>query len=126
VKECIVSDKAPPAVGPYSHAVKCGQLVYTSGQIAIDPVSGIMVEKEISAQTGQCLRNVESVLQAAGCSLADVIKATIFLTNMTDFEIVNKIYASFFKGDFPARSVVEVSSLPKGALIEIEAIAHKA
>ena len=126
MKECIVSDKAPPAVGPYSHAVKCGQLVYTSGQIAIDPVSGIMVEKEISAQTGQCLRNVESVLQAAGCSLADVIKATIFLTNMTDFEIVNKIYASFFKGDFPARSVVEVSSLPKGALIEIEAIAHKA
>jgi 2-iminobutanoate/2-iminopropanoate deaminase len=126
VKECIVSDKAPSAVGPYSHAVKCGQLVFTSGQIALDPVSGTMVENEISAQTGQCLRNVESVLQAAGCSLVDVIKTTIFLTNMADFEIVNKTYASFFDGDFPARSVVEVSSLPKGALIEIEAVAYKA
>ena len=125
MKECISSDKAPAAVGPYSHAVRCGNLVYTSGQIAIDPATGAMVENDISSQTEQCIKNLESVLQAAGCSLSDIIKSTVFITNMADFEIVNKIYASFFSGNFPARSVVEARSLPKNALIEIEAVACK-
>lgn len=121
-KTVINAKKAPAAVGPYVHAVKAGNLVFTSGQIGLIPETGVLAEG-IVAQTEQVLKNLGAVLEKAGLSYEDVIKTTVFLDDINDFAAVNEIYAKYFIGDAPARSCVEVAALPKGALIEIEVIA---
>jgi 2-iminobutanoate/2-iminopropanoate deaminase len=120
----ISTDKAPAAIGPYSQAVEIDGLIFTSGQIALTP-AGEFLDMDIESQTKQVLQNLSEVLNEAGSSLQDVIKTTIFLANMDDFTKVNEIYASFFGSHKPARSTVAVKTLPKDALIEIEAIARK-
>lgn len=119
----IHTKNAPAAVGPYSQAIVADKIVYTSGQIPLDPVSGVIEASDIEAQTKQVIHNLSAVLEAAGSSLDRVIKTTCFLKNIEDFAAFNAIYAEYFKGK-PARSCVEVSNLPKGALVEIEAIAE--
>jgi len=118
----IQTDKAPQAIGPYSQAVSVNAMVYTSGQIALTP-SGEMLERDISLQTHQVLKNLSAVLQEAGSSLDKVIKTTIFLDSMDDFVVVNEIYAHYFQNHKPARATVAVKTLPKNALVEIDAIA---
>lgn len=120
--EFVQTDKAPAAIGPYSQAVKTNTMVYTSGQIALTP-SGDMLERDIKLQTRQVLTNLKNVLEEAGSGLEHVVKTTIFLENMEDFGIVNVIYAEFFGEHKPARSTIAVKTLPKEALVEIEAIA---
>ena len=123
-KTRIVTDNAYSAFGPFSQAIRTGRFVFTSGQLPIDPKTGNLVNGDIRAQTRQVLENIRAILAAAGCSLEDVVKATIFITDMGDFTAVNEEYASYFnQGDKPARSTVEVSGLAKGAKVEIEAIA---
>ena len=122
-KEIIATNKAPAAIGPYSQAVKIGELVFVAGQIPIDPASGEVVNGDIQSQTRQALKNVEAVITAAGSSLDKVIKTTVFITSMDDFSLVNEIYAEFFSTFAPARACVEVSRLPKDVNVEIEAIA---
>ena len=122
-KECIQSDKAPSAIGPYSQAIKCGNLLFTSGQIPLDPQSGQMVGEEIKTQTRRVLENLTAVLAAGGATLDNVIKTTCFLDNMNDFSQFNEVYQEFFKYGAPARSCVAVERLPKDVLVEIEAIA---
>jgi 2-iminobutanoate/2-iminopropanoate deaminase len=122
-KEIVSTQKAPGAVGPYSQAVKCGNMVYTAGQVAINPETGQMVEGGIKEQTHQVFANLKAVLEAAGTSLENVVKATVFITDMEKFGEVNEVYAQYFTGDFPARSCIEVGKLPKDALVEIEVIA---
>jgi len=119
----IETSKAPAAIGPYSQAITSGGLVFTSGQIPIDPSSGALAGAGIKAQAEQAIRNLAAVLEAAGSSLESVIKTTCFLRSMADFDEFNKIYAGYFTGR-PARSCVEVAALPKGALVEIEAVAE--
>lgn len=121
-KTTIHSKNAPAAVGPYVHAVKAGDFVFTSGQIGLIPETGSLAEG-IEAQTEQVLKNLGAVLAEAALSYSDVIKTTVFVDNMDDFAVVNDIYAKYFTGEAPARSCVEVASLPKGALVEIEVIA---
>jgi len=118
----IQTDKAPQAIGPYSQAVSVNAMVYTSGQIALTP-SGEMLESDISLQTHQVLKNLSAVLKEAGSSLEKVVKTTIFLDSMDDFVVVNEIYAQYFKDHKPARATVAVKTLPKNALVEIDAIA---
>jgi len=122
-KECIQSDKAPSAIGPYSQAIKCGNLLITSGQIPLDPQSGQVVGEEIKTQTRRVLENLTAVLAAGGATLDNVIKTTCFLDNMNDFSQFNEVYQEFFKYGAPARSCVAVERLPKDVLVEIEAIA---
>ena len=121
--EIISTDHAPAAVGPYSQAIKVGGFVYTAGQIALVPALGQLVEGGIEAQTQQVMQNLTAVLEAAGAGLEDVVKTTIFVTDMADFAAVNQVYGSFFNSSLPARSTVQVSALPLGANVEIEAIA---
>ena len=118
----IYTKDAPAAIGPYSQAIAYGGLVYTSGQIAIDPATGSIDAHGIEAQTEQAIRNLKAVLEAAGTDLTRVIKTTCFLQSMADFAAFNAVYEQYFTGK-PARSCVEVSKLPKGALVEIEAVA---
>ena len=122
-REIIATDQAPGAVGPYSQAVRAGDFVFTAGQIALDPATGQMVEGGIEAQARQALTNVSAVLQAAGTSLANVVKTTVFLAEMGEFKAMNGVYAEFFPDAPPARSAVQAAALPLGARIEIEAIA---
>lgn len=122
-KKVISTDQAPAAVGPYSQAIRVGKLVYTAGQIALDPVTGIMVEGDIAAQTRQVLQNLQAVLEAAGTSLGNVVKTTVFLLDMAEFAAMNVVYGEFFTGKPPARSTVQVAALPLGARVEIEAMA---
>jgi 2-iminobutanoate/2-iminopropanoate deaminase len=119
----ISTDKAPSALGPYSQGVKTSTFVFCSGQIAIEPETAIFTKGGISEQTHQILKNIKAVLEAAGSDIAYVVKTTVFLTDMSDFEAMNKVYGEYFKGSLPARSTIQVSALPKGAPIEIEAIA---
>jgi len=121
--EIIESKKAPAAIGPYSQAIKLNGLVYTSGQIPINPETGNIEAATIEDQAKQVIKNLEEVLLAAGSGLDKVIKTTCFLKNMSDFAAFNEVYAGYFKSK-PARSCVEVSALPKGALVEIEVIAR--
>ena len=123
-KETVFTNKAPEAIGPYSQAIKIGSLVFTSGQIPLDPVTGKLISDDIIDQTSQVLKNLEEVLKAAGSSLQKVIKTTIFIQNMEDFGLINEVYGRFFAENPPARSTVEVSRLPKDVKIEIEAIAQ--
>lgn len=124
MRKTVFAKKAPAAVGPYVHAVETEQLVFTSGQLGLDPETGVLADG-IEAQTHQALKNLGAVLEAAGLGYADVVRTMVFLDNMDDFATVNSIYAEYFVGEAPARSCVEVARLPKGGLIEIEAIAAK-
>ena len=120
----ISTKKAPAAIGPYSQAIRVGNLVYTSGQIPIDPATGAFVEGGIKEQTRQSLTNVKAILEEAGTSLTNVVKTTVFMADMADFADMNSVYAEFFTEPYPARSAVAVKTLPKGALVEIEVIAE--
>ena len=122
--KAISTKKAPAAIGPYSQAIRVGNLVYTSGQIPIDPATGAFVEGGIKEQTRQSLTNVKAILEEAGSSLANVVKTTVFMADMADFADMNSVYAEFFTEPYPARSAVAVKTLPKGALVEIEVIAE--
>lgn len=125
MKKIINTQAAPAAIGPYSQAIEAGNLVYTSGQLPIDPATGAFPEGGIKAQTRQSLTNVEAVLKAAGLNMNAVVKTTVFLADMADFADMNSVYSEFFAEPFPARSAVAVKTLPKGALVEIEVVAAK-
>ena len=120
-KTVIATKAAPAALGPYSQAISLGKLVFCSGQLGLDPASGELAEG-VRAQAERSIRNLKAVAEAAGGSLESIVKTTIFLKNMADFSTVNEVYGSFFSGDKPARSTVEVARLPKDGLVEIEAI----
>ncbi|MCQ2420090.1 MAG: RidA family protein [Clostridia bacterium] len=122
MKSVISTEKAPAAIGPYSQGIRAGNLIITSGQLPADPATGAFPEG-IEAQTKQSLENCKSVLEAAGASLANVIKTTVFLSDMNNFAAMNGVYATYFEGAFPARSAVQAARLPKDALVEIECIA---
>lgn len=122
-RRIIATDKAPAAVGPYSQAVRVDNSIFTAGQIAIDPATGKLIEGNIADQTRQVLQNLSAVLEAAGSSLAQVIKTTIYLADMDDFAAMNQVYAEFFPTDPPARTTVQAGRLPLEARVEIEAIA---
>ncbi|MDO5154083.1 MAG: RidA family protein [Eubacteriales bacterium] len=121
----IHTPNAPAAIGPYSQAVQAGNMLFVSGQIPIDPAMGAFAGDDITSQTRQSLTNVKNILEAAGYSCADVVKTTVLLANIEDFAAMNAVYAEFFTGDCPARAAFAVKAIPKGALVEIEAIACK-
>lgn len=122
--KAINTQKAPAAIGPYSQAIRVGNLLYTSGQLPIDPATGAFPEGGIKAQTRQSLTNVKAILEEAGIDMGHVVKTTVFMADMGDFADMNSVYAEFFSAPFPARSAVAVKTLPKGALVEIEVIAE--
>lgn len=126
-KQAVSTKSAPAAIGPYSQAVRVGDFLYSSGQVALDPATGALVEGGIEAQTARAIENLKAVLEAAGTGLQNVVKTTVFLKNMGDFAAMNAVYATYFAPDSvvaPARSTVEVARLPKDALVEIEVIAR--
>ena len=123
-KQVIATSRAPAAVGPYSQAVRVGEWVFVSGQIPLHPGTGVVVIGGIEEQTRQALDNLRSVLKAAGASLREVVKTTIYLVDLADFTSVNQIYASYFEVDPPARATMQVAALPKGVFVEVDAIAH--
>ena len=125
MKTVISAAGAPAAIGPYSHAIVAGDLVFTSGQIPLVPETGKLAGDTIEVQTEQVFKNLESVLTAAGVTFADVVKTTVFITDLANFKAVNEIYATRFPNDPPARSCFQVCALPGGAMVEIEMIAHK-
>ena len=122
-KEIVRAVGAPKAIGPYSHAVKACQFLYTSGQLGMDPVSGVLVDGGVEEETRQALLNLKAVLEAGGSSLEQVLKTTVFLRDMADFTRMNTVYAEFFKENPPARSAVQVAALPRNGAVEIEAVA---
>jgi 2-iminobutanoate/2-iminopropanoate deaminase len=121
-KNVIQTDRAPKAIGPYSQAIRTETMIYTAGQIGLDPASGELVAGSVEEQTHQALANLQNVIEAAGSTLGHVVKTTVFLKDMNDFPKMNAIYAEFFGDNPPARSTVAVAGLPKGGLVEIEAI----
>ena len=123
-KKIIKPLKAASAVGPYNQAVRLGDLLFCSGQIPIDPATGNLVSGNIKAQAERVLENVKAILDDQGVTFANVVKSTVFLTNLADFAGMNEVYAKYFTADFPARSTIQVAGLPKGANVEIEVIAH--
>lgn len=123
MKKVINTNQAPAAIGPYNQAIKVGNLVYTSGQIPINPATGNFVEGGIKEQTCQSLTNIKAILEETGLSMNKVVKTTVFLADMNDFADMNSVYAEFFSEPYPARSAVAVKTLPKGALVEIEVVA---
>ena len=123
MKKIVSTNEAPAAIGPYSQAVRRGSLLFCSGQIPLDPKSGEIVSGDIATQTRRVLDNIAAVLRAEGLTFDNVVKTTIFLTDLRDFQTVNEVYSSYFKEQPPARSTVQVSALPKGAKVEIEVIA---
>jgi len=122
-KQVISTSNAPAAIGPYSQAVRVGDLLYTSGQIPLDPATGALVEGDIAVQARQSLTNIKAILEAAGTDMSAVVKTTVFLKNMDDFAAMNEVYAQFFVEPYPARSAVQVAKLPRDVLVEIEAVA---
>jgi 2-iminobutanoate/2-iminopropanoate deaminase len=118
----IQAEKAPKAIGPYSHAVQAGHLLYTSGQLGIEPATGNLAAGGVEAETRQALMNLQTILEAAGSSLAQVVKTTVFLRDINDFARMNAVYATFFPQEPPARSAFQVAALPKAAAVEIEAV----
>lgn len=124
MKKIISTQDAPKAIGPYSQAVQAGDFLYISGQIPIDPKTGEFAGNDIKTQTRQSLTNICAILQAAGCSIEQVVKVNVYLNDMNDFTAMNEVYGEFFTKDYPARAAVEVAKLPKAALVEIEAIAY--
>ena len=125
MKKVIQTDQAPAAIGPYSQGIDLGNLIFTSGQIALNPETGKLVEGGIVPQTEQVFRNIEAILAADGLNTSNIVKTVVYLKNISDFAVVNEIYSRHFSGDYPARSAVQVADLPKGALVEIECIAAK-
>ena len=126
MKKIIATTNAPAAIGPYSQAIDCGTFLVTSGQIALEPAAGEMVKGGVAEQTRQALLNLKAILAEAGLTMDNVVKTTVFLQNMGDFAAMNAVYAEFFtEGNYPARSAVQVGALPKGALVEIEALCSK-
>jgi 2-iminobutanoate/2-iminopropanoate deaminase len=123
MRQQVETGGAPAAIGPYSQAIRVGELVFAAGQVGLDPASGELVQGGVTEQTDRALRNVTAVLDAAGASLERVVKTTVFLADMDDFAAMNEVYARHFSAPFPARSTVAVKTLPKGALVEVEAIA---
>jgi 2-iminobutanoate/2-iminopropanoate deaminase len=123
-KTIIKPAKSPAAVGPYNHAVRIGDLLFCAGQIPIDPATGNLISGDIKTQTERVLQNVKAILDDQKLTFTNVIKSTVFLTNLADFASMNEIYSKHFTSDFPARSTVQVAALPKGANVEIEVIAH--
>lgn len=123
-KTVIKPAKAAPAVGPYNHAVRIGDLLFCAGQIPLDPATAQIVSGGIQAQTERVLENIKTILEDQKLGFANVVKTTVFMTNLADFAAMNEVYAKYFSADFPARSTVQVAALPKGASVEIEVIAH--
>ncbi len=123
-KTIIKPAKSAPAVGPYNHAVRVGDLLFCAGQIPLDPATGQLVAGDIKAQTERVLENVKAILDDQNLTFSNVIKTTVFLTNLADFAGMNEVYARYFTGDFPARSTIQVAALPRGASVEIEVVAH--
>ena len=123
MKQSIASPLAPKPVGPYSAALRAGQLLFVSGQVPLDPATGRMVEGDIGVHTRRVLENVSALLDAAGLSLAQVVRTTVFLADMNDFQAMNEVYATFFSEPYPARSTVQAARLPRDARIEIDAVA---
>ena len=123
MKQVISTHQAPAAIGPYSQAIRVGNLLYTSGQIPINPATGSFVEGGIKEQTRQSLTNIKAILEEAGLTMAHVVKTTVYMADMNDFADMNAVYAEFFAEPYPARSAVAVKTLPKGALVEIEVVA---
>ncbi|HOL62166.1 MAG TPA: RidA family protein [Elusimicrobiales bacterium] len=124
MKEIVSTDKAPKAIGPYSQAVKSGNFIFVSGQLPIDP-SNQQMPQTVSEQTELCIKNIKNILESAGFSIKDIVKTTVFMTDLSKFNEMNSKYAEFFDSNPPARATVEVKALPKGATVEIEAIAVK-
>ncbi len=124
-RKIIATDKAPGAIGPYNQAVAAGGFLFTAGQIPMDPVTLQIVGATAAEQARQALRNAQAVVEAGGMALADVVKVTVFIRDMKEFAAINEVYAQFFPADQPARSVVEVSRLPKDVLVEVEMVAHR-
>lgn len=122
-REVVATPAAPAAVGPYSQAIRAGGFVFCAGQIPLDPATGALVEGDVAAQTARVLENLKAVLEAAGTGMDRVVKTTVYLQDMTDFAAMNEVYARYFPKDPPARAAVQVAALPKGARVEIEAIA---
>lgn len=123
-KTIIKPAKGAPAVGPYNHGVRIGDMLFCAGQIPIEPATGNLVSGDIKVQTERVLENVKIILEDQGLSFANVVKSTVFLTNLADFAGMNELYAKYFTSDFPARSTIQVAALPKGAIVEIEVVAH--
>jgi 2-iminobutanoate/2-iminopropanoate deaminase len=123
-KTIIKPAKAAPAVGPYNHAVRIGDLLFCAGQIPLDPATGNLVAGDVKAQTERVLQNIKLILDDQKLTFTNVVKSTVFLTNLGDFAAMNEVYAKYFTADFPARSTIQVSALPRGASVEIEVIAH--
>lgn len=124
MKKVLATKEAPAAIGPYSQAVRVDKLVFVSGQLPIDPATGEFAGEDIVAQTRQSLTNIKNILASDGLTMADVVKTTVLLKNIGDFAAMNEVYATFFEGACPARAAFEVAALPKGALVEIEAVAY--
>ena len=122
-KKIVKTDTAPKPVGPYSQAVICGGFVFCSGQIALEPGTGVLVDRNVESETARVMENLRAVLEAAGSSLANVVKTTIFLRDIGDFAKVNEVYGSFFEANPPSRSTIQVAALPRGVRVEIECIA---
>ena len=123
IKRTIQTEQAPAAIGPYSQAIRVGDFLYTSGQIALDPESGMFLSGEIEEETEQTLKNISAILQAGGVNFENVIKTTVYLSDLNDFTRMNQVYEKYFSKNKPARACVQVAALPKGAKIEIDAIA---
>lgn len=124
MKKVLATDQAPAAIGPYSQAVRADKFVFVSGQLPIDPSTGAFAGEDIAEQTRQSLTNIKNILESDGLSMANVVKTTVLLKNINDFAAMNEVYATFFEGAYPARAAYEVAAVPKGALVEIEAIAY--
>ena len=123
MKKIISTDNAPAAIGPYSQAVRYGEIIYISGQLPINPSTGSFSGNDISSQTKQCLENLKAIVDEVGCDMSSILKTTVLLDDLSNFAIMNEVYETYFDFEFPARAAYQVAKLPKGALIEIEAIA---
>jgi len=123
-KSIVRPKKSPPAVGPYNHAVRIGDMLFCAGQIPIDPKTGNLVEGDVKAQTLQVLENVKAILDDQKLTFRSVVKTTVFLTNLADFAGMNEVYSKYFTADHPARSTIQVAALPRNAIVEIEVVAH--
>lgn len=126
MKKVVFSANAPAAIGPYSQAIKTDKTIYVSGQLPVVPATGEFPSDDIKAQTKQSLENIKTILESEGYTMADIVKTTVLLSDIKDFGAMNEVYGTFFTGDFPARAAFQVAAVPKGAKLEIEAIAYKA
>ena len=124
MRDAVTSASAPAAIGPYSQAIRAGGFLFVSGQIPADPATGVLIEGDIAGQTRRVLSNLQAILAAAGATLDDVVRTTVYLANLDDFAAMNRVYGEFFTAPAPARATVEVARLPRGARVEIDAIAH--